>query len=263
MWRIALFAGALLGAILVAGCAAQGASAPRGSTQQCTAYAYRAIERHVRVTGVPVACQGLSRAQVNEAASTAIWRASSNGSKSVWRRQAGLAAPWVSALLTGPVSVSRGAPAPPAAAPGGSRLGGVSEFAVRIAALLVWLATAAAGGYLLLSWLRAGGSLRRRTASSAPPAVTIGHAGGGLLGLTLWIVFMLTGWGPLAWVSLVTMLPVAGLGMGVLALGLPAAAAVAAVPAAPARVPVFVIAAHGLFAAAALLLVITAAIGGG
>jgi len=61
-----------------------------------------------------------------------------------------LAAPWVSALLTGPVPVSRSAPVPPAAAPGGSRLGGVSELAVRTAALLAWLATAAAGGYLLL-----------------------------------------------------------------------------------------------------------------
>jgi hypothetical protein len=58
------------------------------------------------------------------------------------------------------------------------------------------------------------------------------------------------------------MLPVAGLGMGVLAVGLLAVGLpVAAVP--PARVPVFVIAAHGLFAVTALLLVITAAIGGG
>ena len=260
MRRIALFAGALLGAILVTGCAAQGASPPRGSAQRCAAYAYQAIERHVRVTSVPAACQGLSRAQVNEAASTAIRRASGDGPKSAWRRQAGQAAPWVSSLLTGPVSAGR--PAPAAAAPGGSRPGGVSELAVRIAALLAWLATAAAGGHLLLRWLRAGGSLRRRTASSVPPAVTIGHVGGGLLGLAFWIVFMLTGWGPLAWVSLATMLPVAGLGMGVLTVGLPAAG-LPAIAAPPARVPVFVIAAHGLFAATALLLVITAAIGGG
>jgi hypothetical protein len=258
MRRTSLLAAALLGAILLAGCAAHSASGPRGSTQGCAAYAYQAIERHVRVTGVPAACQGLSRAQVNEAASTSIRRASGGGPKSVWRRRAGLAAPWVSALLTGPVSVGPGAPAPSVAAPGGSRLGGVSELAVRIAALLAWLATAAAGGYLLLRWLLAGGSLRRRTPSSVPPAVAIGHVGGGLLGLALWIIFMLTGWGPLAWVSLVTMLPVAGLGMGVLAVGLPAARLPAV-----AAVPVFVIAAHGLFAVAALLLVITAAVGGG
>ncbi|HEX8007769.1 MAG TPA: hypothetical protein VF482_15235 [Trebonia sp.] len=259
MRKIALFAGVLLGALLVTGCAAQGASPPRGSAQRCAAYAYQAIERHERVTGVLAACQGLSRAQVNEAASTAIRRASGNGPKSAWRRQAGQAAPWVSTLLTGPVSVSQGAPS---AAPGGSRPGGVSELAMRIAALLAWLATAAAGGRLLLRWLRAGGSLRRRTASSVPPAVTIGHVGGGLLGLACWIVFMLTGWGPLAWVSLATMLPVAGLGMGVLTVGLPVAG-LPAIAAPPARVPVFVIAAHGLFAATALLLVITAAIGGG
>jgi hypothetical protein len=256
MRRIALSLGRLVvGGLLaaaVAGCAVQGGAAPHGTAAGCEAYAYRAIERHVRVTGVPAACQGLSRAQVNNAASTAIRQASGNGPKSAWRRQAGLAAPWVSALLTGPAPAG-GVPNPPAAAGGG-----VSEFAVRIAALLAWAATAAAGGYLLLHWLRAGGSLRGRTASSAPPAVTVGHAAGGVGGLVVWVLFLLTGWVPLAWASLGTMLPVAGLGMGVLALGLPGPRTRRR-----ARVPVFVIAAHGLFASAALLLVITAAIGSG
>ena len=57
---------------------------------------------------MPAACAGLSRAQVNQAASTAIRQAAGSGPKSAWRKQAGLAAPWVTGLLTGQVP----APAP-------------------------------------------------------------------------------------------------------------------------------------------------------
>ncbi|HVT70644.1 MAG TPA: hypothetical protein VHF26_23055, partial [Trebonia sp.] len=93
--------------------------------------------------------------------------------------------------------------------------------------------------------------------------------GAGLLGLVLWAAFMLTGWAALAWVSLVLLAPVAGAGMAVLALGLPGPGrAVRRSPDAGragavrrGRTPVLVIAAHGLFAAVALLLVLLAAIG--
>ena len=199
------------------------------------------------------------------------------------------AAPWVSALLTGQVPVSP----PPAAAGGhaapGSGLGGVSEPALKLSALLAWLATAASGGYILVRWLLAGGSPRRRSPTAAPPAMALGHAGLGLLGLVIWVVFVAAGGTALAWIAVAIMAPVAGLGMGVLALGLPSprpadtpAAPAPAVPAVPAaatatllapvvtarpasrpRTPVLAIAAHGLFAVAALLLVLLAAIGAG
>ena len=125
--------------------------------------------------------------------------------------------------------------------------------------------------------------------------MTVGHAGSGVFGLVLWITFMATGVTALAWISVAIMAPVAGLGMAVLMLGLPAprsgprpavvtqtpalapggagaATATLTAPAAPAaavkprsqsRIPVLAIAAHGIFATTALLLVLLAAIGAG
>ena len=260
----------------------------------CTAYAYRAIQRHEVVTAVPAACGGLSRAQVNQAASTAIREAAGSGPKSLWRTQAASAEPWVKVLLTGPVPATGGPP--PAVSPRGgpgSLLSPGSELAVKIAALVAWLITVAAGGYVLVHWLRAGGRLRRRTDTSVPPVVVLGHAGLGLLGLVLWTVFTATGWVAVAWVAAGLLAPVAGLGMSVLVIGLPSprpapgeaapapaepvpagttgTAVLAAPPAtaAPAperpggRQPVLVIALHGLFAATVLALVLTAAVGAG
>jgi hypothetical protein len=120
--------------------------------------------------------------------------------------------------------------------------------------------------------------LRRRTNTTAPPAVIIGHVGLGLLGLVLWSLYMITGQAAIAWVAVGLLAPVAGLGMGVLVLGLPSprpfgAASAPATPTARVRAlasarsggrqPVFVIAAHGLFAVVALLMAALAAIGGG
>jgi hypothetical protein len=154
---------------------------------------------------------------------------------------------------------------------GGLGLGGVSEFAAKVGALLAWLATAASGGFVLVRWLLAGGSPRRRTATSAPPVVILGHVGAGALGLVLWASFMLSGLVALAWTALAILAPVAGLGMSVLLLGLPG-------PARPhigtrgtgtrgtrtrAQIPVLAVVGHGVFAATALLLVLMATIGAG
>ena len=307
---VAAFAVAALAVGVLAGRpAAQGDGS--GSVRNCASYAYQAIRSHTLITALPAACQGLSRSEVNDAASMAIRRAAGYGDKSAWRKQAGAAAPWVSALLTGPVPTvpgpdTAGSGAAPAGGSGVAGLGGVSAFAVRVAALLAWLAAAASGGYVLTRWLRAGGRLRGRVtaaepagagaAGGVPAVVTVGHASFGLFGLLLWAGFMLTGWAALAWTATGLLGPVAGAGMSILVLGLPSparrrasapaacagavsaeegrggtATLVAPAPApAPAgessarpRVPVFVIAAHGLFAAVVLLLVITATIGAG
>jgi hypothetical protein len=297
---VAALAVAALAAGLLAGRPAASGAGP-GSVRNCASYAYQAIRSHTRVTALPAACRGLSRSDVNDAASMAIRQAAGYGSKSAWRKQAGAAEPWVSALITGPVPAVA-VPVTGASAAGGSGvagLGGVSAFAVRVAALLAWLATAASGGYVLIRWRRAGGRLRGRAAApesaggGAPAAVIAGHAGFALAGLLLWAGFMLTGWTALAWTATGLLGPVAGAGMGMLVLGLPspvrrapapavaggggaggvptagggAATLIAPAPAgetvARSRVPVFVIAAHGLFAATVLLLVITATIGAG
>ena len=295
MRRISLVVAGLIGVFALAGCAARpgpatagGAASAGGSVRACAAYAYRAIERQQVVTGRPAACAGLGRAEVNQAASTAIRQAAGSGPKSAWRKQAGAAAPWVSTLLTGQVPVSPARPAAGGRAAPGSGLGGVSELALKLGAMLAWLATAASGGYILLRWLLAGGGPRRRSPAAAPPAMALGHAGSGLLGLAIWIVFMATRETALAWIAVAIMAPVSGLGMGVLALGLPSprpadepaataqaapavraatatllAPVVTARPASRPRTPVLAIAAHGLFAVTAMLLVLLAAIGAG
>jgi hypothetical protein len=306
-----LGAGVLAGGVPAAAAAsASGPGAPAGSVRDCTAFAYQAIRSHTVVTGRPPACQGLGRAQVNDAASIAIRLASGSGPKSQWRRQAGVAAPWVSALLTGPVPAAPGpdtavSGVAPARDSGVAGLAGVSVFELRVAALAGWLATAASGGYVLIRWLRAGGRPRGQVkaaqpagaAGAVPAAVIVGHVGFGLFGLLLWAGFMITGWTALAWTATGLLGPVAGAGMGILVIGLPSparqrasaapvragepsggavpagaerggtATLIASAPASAAerparpRVPVFVIAAHGLLAAVVLLLVITATIG--
>jgi hypothetical protein len=244
-----------------------------GSLQACVAYAYAAIRQHKVVTATPPACRGLSPTQVNQAAATAIRMTETRGTKSAQRKQAGAAAPWVWAMITSPAPASGGpltssaAVRPAAGGPvAGLGLGGVSELAAKIGALLAWLATAASGGWVLARWLLAGGSPLRRTTTTAPPAVILGHAGAGALGLALWTCFTLSGWAALAWIALGLLAPVAGLGMGVLLLGLPGPVRPdigARSPGRRARVPVLAIVGHGLFAVTTLLLVLMAAIGAG
>ena len=205
-----------------------------GSVAACTAYAYQAIRAHVRITGVPAACRALSPGEVSFAATTAIRMASGTGTKSAVRKRAGEAAPWVSALL-GPAPVSPAGPASGSRAESsgggsaGSRIG-FSDSLAQVGGLLAWLAAAASGGWILLRWWVAGGALGVRrhlrrllhgSASAAPPAVTVAHVSLGLSGLVLWSIFMATGLVPIAWVCVLLLAPIAGLGMTVLLLGLP------------------------------------------
>jgi hypothetical protein len=243
-----------------------------GSRQACTAFAYAAIEKRRLITATPAACAGLAPAEVNQAVGAAIKMTLTKGTKSARRRQTSVAVALVQALITAPspepaapgATGSGGLPPTSAVAggPGSSqtRLGGVSELAAKVGALLAWLAAAASGGLVLARWLRAGGNPLRRTASAAPPGAILGHAGGGLLGLLLWAAFLLSGWAALAWIALGLLLPVAGAGMAVLVVGLPGPGRPGPTVRRP-RIPVFTIFAHGLFAATALLLVLMATIG--
>ena len=259
-----------------------------GSLQACVAYAYTAIERRQVITATPAACRGLSRAEVTQAASIAIRMTETTGAKSARRKQAGAAARWAQAMITGPAPgrapasvrgpVASAATAHPSA---GSPvdalgLGGVGESAAKAGALLAWLATAASGGLVLVRWLLAGGNPLRKTMTAAPPAVILGHVGAGALGLVLWVSFMLSGAVALAWTALAILAPVAGLGMSVLLLGLPgpvrplietraieARGAGARGPGRPTRIPVVAVVGHGMFAVTALLLVLMATIGAG
>jgi hypothetical protein len=273
----ALIAGGLLAAlaaIAVSGCAAgtgdsargPAASSPAASEAGCATYAYRSIRAHERLATVPAACQALTPSQRNVAVGLAIRMAAGTGSKSEWRRQAGAAAAYVSALITGPAPImpapSAGRPGGVLAVPGASRLG-FNESVTEVAALLAWLAAAGTGGWMLIRWRRAGGRLARSRGAAdtaAPSAVILGHAGLGLLGLALWALFMITGWTALAWISVGLLAPVAGLGLTVLFSGLPSPRP-ARSPTRSGRQPAAAIAVHGLFVVAALLLVLLAAVG--
>jgi hypothetical protein len=269
-------AGALIGSFAGIASAAPAASAASltaasGSPQACAADAYAAITQHKVITATPAGCEGLSPSEVNQAAADAIRMAETGGTKSAVRSQAVAESMWVRALITDSEPAPGSSPAAvasghaPAADPGGTSsalgLGGVSELGAKVGALLAWLATVASGGWVLARWLLAGGRLRRGTATATPPSVILAHVGGGAAGLLLWAVFMLTGWVPLAWIALGMLAPVAGLGMGVLLIGLPRP--VARRIGRQARMPVVAIAMHGLFVVIVLLLVLMATIGAG
>ncbi len=145
-----------------------------------------------------------------------------------------------------------------------------------LAALAAWIVTAAAGSYLLAGWLAHGGQRRRRARPAGrPPATIVSHFALAAAGLGIWIAFVASDVSALAWIAVGLILLVAGLGMAGLVAALPEAAAGAgaaspgmpltarmAAPAAPARVrmPVAVIAVHGVLATATILLVLLAAV---
>lgn len=198
----------------------------------------RAIERHVTVTRVPAPCQGLSRAEINQAAAMAIHRVSGSVPKAVSRRRATAAAPYLAHLITAPAAGqatpagARAAPAASGSGPAASGPVGGKDLPMDLAALAAWLVTAGSGAYLLSRWVSRGGRLRLRAARAArgagaplaagsPPAVLLGHFGLALGGLVLWLIYLVTGWPALAWAAVGVLLPVAGLGMATLVVGLP------------------------------------------
>lgn len=140
-----------------------------------------------------------------------------------------------------------------------------------IAALISWLITAA-GGFLMLSiWVSRGGHKPPRT-SKFPPGLIFGHFALAAIGLVLWIVYLVADSDALSWVAFVVLLPVALLGFTMLARWIPtyrapkvvtAADTAGSAPGVPAEkhFPVAVVAGHGLFAVATLVLVFLTALG--
>jgi hypothetical protein len=251
------------------GCSARTASTPHGTVQECKRYAVYAIQRHITVTRSPPQCAGLIPIVVNGAVESAIQQESGDGPKPERRQQAGAAVRWVSALLSAnlpPTAVGPGEVTPAAAGKPGSRTGGVSDLSLSLAALAAWAVTAASGSYLIWSWLLAGGDPRQRKGTAAPPRVILAHAGSAITGLVLWISFLATSVVALAWAATALLVPVAGLGVGLVTLGLPFRDPAAVRPAPlsrPRRTPILIITVHGVVAFTTLLLVLLAAIGAG
>jgi hypothetical protein len=266
----ALAACGLLVTLAALGCSARTASAPHGTVQECGRYAVSAIQRHMMAAGNPPQCAGLAPVVVNAAVESAIQQEAGHGPRPERRQREGEAARWVSALLSAnlpPTAVGPGGVTPAAAGEPGSAAGGVSDLSLSLAALAAWAVAAASGAYLVWSWLLAGGDLRRRKSTAAPPQVIVAHAGSAITGLVLWTSFLATSVVALAWAATALLVPTAGLGVGLVTLGLPfrgpPAAGRPAPPSRPRRAPVLVIAVHGVVAFATLLLVLLAAIGAG
>jgi manganese efflux pump family protein len=207
-------------ATAAAGTAAGSPGASGASVRACAAYGVHAIEHHITVTWTPVPCRGLSKTEVNRAVALAVVRVAGAAPKAVRRKRAAEAAIYVRYLVT---ALPPGTSSLPTASRSPASRGG-RDLAMSVAALFAWLVTAGSGAYVLGSWIAHGGSLRRRAASTStgsPPTVVFGHFGLALGGLVIWVTYLVTGWGALAWAAVGVLLPVAGLGMATLAVGLP------------------------------------------
>jgi uncharacterized membrane protein len=127
-----------------------------------------------------------------------------------------------------------------------------------VAALITWLVTAVGGFVMLGIWISRGGH-RPGSASRLTPGLVFGHFTLAVVGLVLWIIYLVAENESVAWAAFVVLLPVALLGFTMLARWLPAVRSRA--EAADTRFPVAVVAGHGLFAATTLVLVLLTALG--
>ena len=258
---------ASLAVSLAAGCSAAPAAPYRPTASTCYAFAVRAIKQHVTVTAAPGACAGLSHEQVNQAAARAIRDLTEGRPKAAARRLARQDGAYLARMVSAIPAPRPPAPAAQATAPVPARPG--AGLPLALAALAAWVLTAAAGTYLLAGWLadRLAGARRPRKWRPGPggragepgAGFIVGHFGLALGGLVLWIAFVVTGLAALAWIAVVLVVIIASLGMAVLAAALPEPSRDAAA-ADRRRLPVAVIASHGVLATLTILLVVLAAL---
>ena len=252
-----------------AGCSSSPA-VTRNSVTSCYQVAATAIRRHVTLTAMPAACQGLSQLDVNQAVSRALRAAAAGVRGKVRQRELIARDSRYVADLTRAVPAS----SPPAVTTQPSRL--ASHAALSLAALIAWLVTVGLGVSMMARWItqiRLPGPRPRRERG---PVLNFTHFGLALTGLLVWISYLATGLAGLAWAGCGLLLAAASLGMALVFLA-PAATASATRPAdgppadgPPAddppragRPPIVVIAAHITAACITILLATLAAIGSG
>jgi hypothetical protein len=198
-------AGVILAGLLAAGCTHESAS-QRLALASCTRFAISVIEHHITVRSLPTACHGLTRAQVNAAADTALAETAGKV-RSVKRDRIARTRP----LLGYPLASFPAQPNPPVTAVESPPAGGPP---LALVALVTWLLTVALGGLMLARWaLRS----RRRRAEGGQvrplPAMNVAHFGLALAGLAAWTGYLVTGLTIVAWAACALLLPVAGFGM--------------------------------------------------
>jgi len=147
---------------------------------------------------------------------------------------------------------------------------------VKWAALITWIVTAGGGFILLGLWLRRGGMAQSRQSGRViRPPLILSHFALAATGLVLWIIYVASDSDALAWIAFILLAVVALLGFTMFAVwlqqrpgagGSPSTApAGSPSPSDPAErgFPVPIVAAHGIVAAATLVLVLLTAAGVG
>jgi hypothetical protein len=278
--KASVAAGVMLAGLLAAGCTHGTASARRASVASCTRFSLSALKRHVTVTSLPAACQGLTKAQVNFAADSALDAIIGTVHGKVRMRARVLE---LSPLLVHLVNTVPAQRSPPAAS--ASSAARASGPPLALVALATWLITVGLGFVMLARWVTRGGLRRARVGQAGyAPAMNVAHLGLAMAGLVTWTIYLVTGLTSLAWIACALLLPVAGLGMTLVSLWFPERSlAASAVPAArtvpvaagPVAVqasldpppvqhpPAPVVAAHVAFAVATILFAVLAAVGSG
>jgi hypothetical protein len=241
-------AGLVLAVSGVAGCSRQ-PDPPQASVESCTQFAIAAVRNHVTVTTLPAACQGLTPAQIDSAAETAL-RSADDGvrNKALKRQRIAAASQYIEPLFV-TVPAQRGEPQASSTA-----AGWISTTALGWAALCAWLVTVALGLGMMARWvLRSRSRYAPGSRFRRPPTLNLAHLGLAGVGLLIWIVYLATGLTGLAWAATALLTVVIGLGMTL----------VFFLPSQSRHPSVVVTGAHIVFATTTFLFVFLAAIGTG
>ena len=81
-----------------------------------------------------------------------------------------------------------------------------------IAALITWVITAGLGSYMVATWRKHGGLRSGSPTTHLPPARVFTHLGLAVVGLLVWIIFVVTHVALWAWVAVADLVVVAALG---------------------------------------------------
>ena len=246
---------------VAAGCSSPPA-VPRGSVNSCYQFGLEAIRRHVTVTAVPAACQGLSQLEVNVAVGRAL-KAAAAGMHGKARQRQLIArdSPYLAGLI-------HAVPAPGQPAVAAAQSGSPSRAALSWVALAAWLVTAGLGVSMMARWITRTRRHGEQPGHGRGPVLNFTHLGLALTGLLAWISYLVTGVTGLAWVACGLLIPVAALGMTLVFLA-PARVTTAAAarrgddPPPVRQPPALVVAAHIAAASVTILLAVLAAIGNG
>lgn len=126
-----------------------------------------------------------------------------------------------------------------------------------VVALVSWGVTGLGGLTMLALWVRGGGLRLQRTGGTRfGTGLVLGHAGWAVTGLLLWAVYVVSGADAVGWVAWLLLPVVATLGLLLFLKWLGGRGADSDAP--EQSFPVVIVAAHGLAAAATLVLVLIA-----